>query len=73
VNSEVTTITPDRPAAASRSAHCCGPVSSGMAETTTSSSQLVTPRMISTAHSLSRARMTRSTAREVPRRRPGGV
>ena len=42
-----------------------------MVEITTSSSEPVTPRMISTAHSLSSARMTSPTERDRPRRRPG--
>ncbi len=71
VNCEVTTMTPARRDAATSSAQVAAAAPAGMVETTMSSSEPVTPRMISTAHSLSSARMTRPTVRDRPRRRPG--
>ena len=69
VSPDVTMIAPARPAPARCSAHRSGSGASGSADTTASSSEVATPRMISTAHSLSSAGKTRSTTAQ---RCPGG-
>ena len=55
VNSESTTITPERPARTTPAAQRCGSGRSAIEATTTSRSAATTPRMISMAQGLSSA------------------